>query len=216
MAEKGKQKQQRGPIMMLITLLLLEAGVVFLAMPKEPLLKVREKEAKAVASVLGEESAAKIKKMADNWYVASFVKTGAMKATYDFLLNQWEGKEGDLQLDDRGLSKLVDQRLDVFWLSVHQAYYRFAVMLSWLPYLFPFLFVSTIDGLLQREIRKWQFSFSSPAAHQAATKTIYYIFAVVVLSPFVPISLPPLAMPFLMGVCALSMWVSVANIQKRI
>ena len=121
-----------------------------------------------------------------------------------------------MEFDDRGLSKLVDKRLDVFWLSIHQAYYRLAVMIVWLPYLLPLLIAALLDGLLQREIRKWQFTFSSPAAHQFATKAIHGVLAVAILSPFSPLALPPLAMPFMMGACALALWVGASNIQKRI
>jgi hypothetical protein len=212
MAKEGKKS--RSPIMLLVTILLMEAGLVFLLMPKDPLVQMREHEFASIQTYLGEKTQVKVKKMADDWFVASFVKTGFMQATYDFLLNQWE-QEND-RFDDRGLSKLVDRRLDVFWLSIHQAYYRFAVMAAWLPYLLPLLFASLVDGLLQREIRKWQFSFSSPAAHRAATKAIYLVIGMALLSPFFPLALPPLAMPLMMGAVALSLWVSAANIQKRI
>lgn len=215
MAQKD-QSRSKHPILMLLTLLCLEAGVVFLAMPKDTLLTARASESKAVAAFLGKETETRVKDMADNWYTASFIQTGLLKATYDFFINQWEGKEGDLKLDDRGLTALVDKRLDVFWLAVHQAYYRFAIMMAWLPYMLPLLIVATVDGLIQREIRKWQFAFSSPAAHQIAVKIIYGTIAVVILSPFLPIAIPPLTMPGLMGAAAVASWVSMANIQKRV
>lgn len=215
MAQK-QQSRSKHPILLLFTLLCLEAGIVFLAMPKTTLLNARAGESQSVATFLGQETETQIKQMADKWYTASFIKTGLLKATYEFFINQWEGKEGDLKLDDRGLSALVDKRLDVFWLAVHQAYYRFATMMMWLPYMLPLLIVATIDGLIQREIRKWQFAFSSPAAHQTAVKVIYGVLAVVILSPFLPISMSPLTMPALMGAAAVASWVSMSNIQKRI
>ena len=185
-------------------------------MPKDLLIKAKLNEAQAVATYLGNETATNVKQLTDRWYVASFIETGLLKATYDFLLHQWEGKEHDLNFDDRGLSKLVDKRLDVFWLAIHLAYYRFATMMIWLPYVIPLLLVSSIDGLVQREIRKWQFSYSSPAAHQAAARAIFAVVVVTVLSPFLPFALPPIAMPILMGIVAIALWVNMANIQKRI
>ena len=210
-----QQKKSKSPLMVLITVLLLEAGLVFLAMPKDPLVAARDKEVKSVETYLGKQAQEDVKAMADGWFVSCFVETGFLAATYDFFLNQWE-QEGDLELDDRGLSKLFDQRLDVFWLSLHLAYYRLATMTIWLPYLIPFLIAALADGLLQREIRKWQFSFSSPAAHNYATKAIYAIIGVAIISPFFPLALPPLATPFLMGGAAMALWVGAANIQKRI
>lgn len=205
--------KKRGPVMLLLTILLIEAALVFLIMPKEPLIQMREREAQSVERYLGDHSQNRIKDMADQWFRASFIHTGMMDATYDFLLNQWENDS--VKIDDRGLSKLIDSRLDVFWLSLHQAFYRTAVMVSWMPYLFPLMMAALIDGLLQREIRKWQFSFSSPAAHRVASRLIFWMFALALISPFFPMALPPLAMPTMMGVCALALWVGAANIQKR-
>lgn len=216
MAKETVARRNRGPVATLIMLLLLEMGIVFLALPKDTLINARTAEAQSVASYLGQPTETQIKNMADNWFRVSFLSTGFMQATYNFLLNQWEGKEGDLQLDDRGLSVLVDRRLDVFWLAMHYVYYRAATILVWIPYMLPVLFAAGIDGLLQREIRKWQFSFSSPAAHQAASKILFATGAVLVLIPFLPLALPPLAMPVLMGGASIAMWVHMANIQKRI
>jgi len=208
------ERKKRGPIMILLTALLLEAALVFLLVPKESIIEMREREAGKVQTYLGEQSQNEIKETADSWYRTTLVDTGMMEGVYNFLFDGW--KDDDTGFDDRGLSALVEQRVDVFWLALHQAYYRSSVIFAWLPCLAPLLFASFFDGLIQRKVRQWQFSYSSPAAHRISSKVLYGVLAVAVLSPFFPLALHPFAMPFMMGACGIALAFGAANIQKRI
>lgn len=212
--KEQKNQNKKHPIITLFILLLLEAGLVFLFLPKDMVVRSTAYEQKAVGSYLGEMTAERIKESSDKWYRAAFVESGFLYATYNFF-GQYDKDDG-LNFDDRGLGRLIDKRLDVFWLATYLATYRFSLLIVWLPYLFPIILAASVDGLLQREIRKWQFSFSSPMAHQSAARVIYGAVALAILAPFLPVPTPPLAAPVLLGVIAVALWVNFANIQKRI
>jgi len=211
-----KKERKKHPILTLLAILLTEAGLVFLLIPKPSIVASTAHEKKMVAQYLGADTAKQIKGTADNWYRDCFIKTGMLNATYDYFVTHWQSRPGDIKFNDQGIGAKFDQRLDVFWLALYLAFYRFALLAAWVPYLAPVLVVAMVDGALQREIRKWRFSFSSPAAHRSATGMVSAVIAIVVLSPFFPWSLPPLAMPILMGVVAVALWVGMANIQKRV
>jgi len=209
---KKEKKQKKSPLMFLLSVVLLELVLVLLFLPKGMLLTAREKEAQMVGQYLGVGTEKGIKQTADIWYHKSLIETGFLDATYNYF-----GKyDDDGVVDDRGLGIVIDRRLDVFWLTLHLVYYRVGMLMIWLPYLLPMVLVASIDGLLQREIRKWQFSFSSPMAHRSAARLVFLIALAFVVIPFLPFPTPPFAMPILMGLLAVAAWVNLANIQKRI
>ncbi|AJF08126.1 DUF4400 domain-containing protein [Geoalkalibacter subterraneus] len=213
--EKQNNQKPRHPIFVFLTFFLVVLGLVFLFVPKTMLASALEKEQQVVASSLGEKTAKRIKADADAWYVASFIETGMLHATYDFLIGQWD-QEGDLQFDDRGIGKWSEQRLDTTWLVLYLVYYRVAVITTWLPYLFPFLLAVGIDSVAHREISKWRFSFSSPLAHSSGLKGIYGSIFILLTLPFLPIAPPPMTTPFVFMVIAIFMWLCLANVHKRV
>lgn len=214
--DKGQQSsRKKNPVFFVLGLILIELSLVFFFVPKDKITEIGEKERKAVERQMGEGTAAHVKNLADTWYRAAFIQTGFLHSTYDFLFEQWENEES-AKFDDRGLSRAVERRLDVTWLVLYQVFYRAAITAIWLPYLLPFLLVVGVDGMLQREIRKWQFSYASPLAVKGGTQMMMVIFALILLAPFAPISTPPMTMPLLVGVMAMALWVMTSNIQKRI
>ena len=107
-------------------------------------------------------------------------------------------------------------RLKVVWLAVHQMLFRWQVMSLWLPGILIFVVPLTMDGLVQREIRKYQFGFSSPLIHRKTSLLLHWLAAAMVLLPLLPVSVPPMAYPVALAAGGLALWVMLINIQKRI
>ncbi len=208
----GKEKSQKGYVYYIFIFLALELTFVAFLVPKETIISTRDSEQIMVSRYLGEVTEKHMQDKANDIYRSLFVETGMLHATYDY----FGSYSDDGVFDDRGLGWWVEQRIDVVWLTLHLVTYRASQMLIWLPYLLPFFVMAIVDGTLQREIRKWQFSFSSPMAHKGAYMTMVGAFAFTLLAPLTPFAIPPIIPPILFGVVSVGAWVYLANMQKRI
>ncbi len=210
--ESTKPLLSRSPIIIVLVVLLLEMALVFLFVPKARLVDVQQREMEALTSSLGETATEYVKKKSDHYYYNLFVESGILPVSYDFLIGQWGEDE---TFDDRGFAKLVEQRLDVVWVSLNLAARRITTILLWVPYILPFLMAVIIDGLVEREIRKYRFAFASPAAHRTATIVVALVFWFFLTIPFLPFSVTPMLPAYLVWAVALAVWSYTSNMQKR-
>lgn len=194
-----------------LVLLLNELALVFLFLPPQAIQEVSAREARLVAADLGEDALTYATERSGRRFRQLIVDPGILDATFMFVNHQ-----GRDRFDDRGLGAWVSRRLQVFWLTVRQMFFRWEVMALWLPGLLVFLVPLWVDGMVQREIRKYQFSYASPLWHRKASLVIKVLLAAAVLLPFMPVSVPPLAYPAALGLGGLSFWAMVVNLQKRI
>lgn len=194
-----------------LILLLNEIGIIFLVLPLSMLQRTYGQERRMVAEQLGEHTLNRIESWSAGWFRRLVVDTGVMAGSYH--LCQRQGRD---RFDDRGLGGWVAKRLDVFWLAVWHLFFRMGVMAVWLPVGLVFALPIFGDGLLQREIRKHQFSYSSPLKHRGAVRLIDLIVAAAILMPLLPVSLPPQGVPLALGLCGAALWIGTQNLQKRI
>ena len=212
---KNDSPKQRSLIMQILVLFLIGLGLIMCFLPKQTVIDAGEAERGMILSVLGESNAKGIKQISDQWYTTIFIDTGFLYSTYNFLFDQWD-KEGDIELDDRGFSALVEKRLDVVWLVLYQVVYRIAASMIWIPYLLPFTFVVFADGYVSREIRKHRFVYSSPAMVKNSRRIVTGCIFVFIVGPFLPIAVSPFTIPCLVGIATFAIWTGVANMQKRV
>ena len=211
--DSKKSLFSRSPLMILIIILIMEAALVFLFVPKGTLIRVQQQELQSVTSNLGEQASEYVKRQSDHYYYSSFVETGILQTSYNFLVGQWNE---DDTFDDRGFGKLVEERLDATWLALNLAFRRMTTLFLWAPYVLPFLIAVVIDGLVEREIRKSRFVFASPATHRAAKIGFVLVFGALISIPFLPISVTPLLPAYFVWAVAMAAWAYAANMQKRL
>lgn len=213
MAKESKSLFDRTPILAFCIVLLLETGLVFLFISKATVLRVQQQEAQSIENQLGKSAKDYVKEHSDYYFYKTFINTGVLQVSYDFLIGQWGD---DNTFNDRGFGRFVEDRLDVVWLSLNLATRRLTTLVLWFPYLIPFLMAIVIDGLVEREIRKYRFAFSSPAAHRTATLIIILFAWLFFTIPFLPISVTPMLPAYLIWLAALALWLYLANLQKRV
>ena len=212
MAKENKPLFNRSPIVTVLIFLLLEVALVFLFVPMSTLVNVQHRETQSLSNNLGESTSEYVQKKSDYYYYNLFVSSGVLPVSYDFLIGQWGEDE---TFDDRGFAKLVEQRLDVVWVALNLASRRIVTILLWAPYVLPFLMAVIIDGLVEREIRKYRFAFASPAAHKTATIIVVFVVWFFLAIPFLPFSVTPMLPAYFVWAVALAIWSYAANMQKR-
>ena len=110
----------------------------------------------------------------------------------------------------------VERRLDIVWSAVYMAVQRLVVLLAWWPFLVFALFGASVDGLLRRRIRQSGFDYPSPLAHRAAVRFMLWLGLLVSLGLFVPLPLPPLAVPVVWVLMAGALAVALTQTQKAV
>jgi hypothetical protein len=210
------QQKKRSLMNWFLVIGLTELAIVFLVVPYAMILSQGAAERTMNVKWLGEKTEQVVKTTADTWYTDLFIDTGIYEAVEEFLVTGWTGdRDRNLKLDDRGVGELAEARLSAAWAAIYLTLYRLAGFALWGPYVVPFLVPALVDGVMERERRKWMFTYASPMLHNAGASIMGWTLAVGTLLLVLPFAMPPVYQPVLLAGFAVSMWIVAANIQKR-
>lgn len=102
----------------------------------------------------------------------------------------------------------------ILWGSL--AAYRVSELLMWSLLGIPLILAASVDGFYVREIRKTAFISQSPIRHKIGIHFFRLVSIAMVLWLFLPIPMPIIAAPAVVCFMALSLWLWVGNLQKRL
>ncbi len=206
----------RSKLSLIIFLLIIQVFAVFLLLSEKRLADVIDKEFTLIERQVGREESLNVYERANRWYIKTTIDSGFQHTVYDFLIGHWDADSGRELIDDRGLSAWFERRLATTWLAIYLVHFRLSGITLWLPYFLPLIFPMIVDGLSQRQIKKHQFSFTSPVIHTNAARGFLVLLALILFIPIIPISIPPLIIPFALFFSCLCAWVYAAHMIKRI
>ncbi|MHB8409452.1 MAG: DUF4400 domain-containing protein [Acidiferrobacterales bacterium] len=103
----------------------------------------------------------------------------------------------------------------VFWEATRFSFLRLWLIGVWLPPLMPLVLGAAVDGWVRRRIRQWRFEFVSRARHWWARGGIMKSVGAGIAILFLPVPLPPFAVPvaWIIAIAAMRTWI--ATLQKR-
>lgn len=208
-------KQNEHPRSLLLAGLYLAALIVaFVVIKAEYARDLRVSEARGAVALLGEERVIDSLKTGNTIFAGLFKDTGVIKWSYE-IANANRNSKAPL-FNQEKVSDSMLTKTDAFWEMTRLALQRMVFILYWLPVLIPFIIAAMVDGVMSREIRKWRFQFTSTTVYNFSRKMAGMIVFAVLLLPVIPIKMPMLAYPIAIMLCALTIWASIANMQKRI
>ena len=175
-------------------------------------------EQAAIVDVLGLGTAMQVKEKADRFYRSTFMTSGLRDATYDLFVPTRAELGRSQSIEDLGSSGFgwARDRLDVFWTSVYQTTVRLSVMSLWAPFLAIALLPASIDGLLMRAKKRYTMGYASPFMQRVSSIAIIAVLYVSLLAIFAPLALPPLFVPILGALVAISSGLLLANVQRHL
>ena len=130
-----------------------------------------------------------------------FLSTGQVSDRNTFNTKFWMTVEG--AIDNLSLN------LEFFLLRVY-------ALSPWAILSLVILSAAGMTGYLLREIKKQGFEYSSPLRHGLAKKGLYYMPLLAYLFFMIPIAIPPIAFPVLIGLVGLSVTLILSNTMKRV
>lgn len=119
-------------------------------------------------------------------------------------------------LGDSQIERWLKGRIYTSLLWVSLATYRASTLLMWTLMSIPMIIAASIDGFYIREIRKTTFISQSPIRHKIGVNIFKLVSTAIVAWLIMPIPMPVVVAPIVICLLALSMWLWVGHLQKRL
>jgi hypothetical protein len=128
-------------------------------------------------------------------------------------------KQAQKAANDLGSSQIEKWLTDriyagLIWANV--AAFRAYALMMWALLGIPLILAASVDGYYVREIRKTTFTSQSPIRHKIGIHFFRLVSVAMVVWLFLPIPMPIIAAPAVVCFTALSLWLWVGNLQKRL
>lgn len=119
-------------------------------------------------------------------------------------------------LGGSGIERWLADRIYASVIWVATAAHRAHALMMWSLLGIPLILAASVDGFYVREIRKTAFISQSPIRHKIGIHFFRLASIAMVLWLFLPIPMPIIAAPAVVCFMALSLWLWMGNLQKRL
>lgn len=126
------------------------------------------------------------------------------------------GRVSDTKNFDTGFWAFCEKVIDGFMVNVEFAFLRIHAVKPWLLMMVLVFSASIVTGLMQRQVKKHGFEFSSPLRHGIAKKLMYWMPILLYLAIVTPIAMPPHIYPATLGVIGVAIMNILSNTIKRV
>ncbi|KKK87475.1 hypothetical protein LCGC14_2752870 [marine sediment metagenome] len=165
----------------------------------------------------GDEAGEDVAGRAQMWYIKGIKETGIESTINNFIVFDIE-EESNAGLRNMGGSfyYAIATSMETFWLMVYQSFFRLSVMLYWSGFLICVFGAALVDGLTQRNIKQYNFGWSSVNVFRMTTKVVVFVpfaFLTYLSIPVIP-DYAHLVPPALMLILSIASYYMVSNMQK--
>ena len=119
-------------------------------------------------------------------------------------------------LGDNGFERWLTDRLAASLLWANLLVYRLHILTMWSLLGIPLMLAASMDGFYMRQIRKTAFISQSPIRHKIGVLTFRLVAIALIAWLCLPIPMPTVIAPVLMGLAGFAVWLWVGHLQKRL
>lgn len=196
-----RPEQKKGELGTFVaTLLIVGLIAAWALIPVQAMEAAWQSEQSQMSSLAGSSS--------DDWIKAQAAGTIASLAK--------DAKDAADSLGESQIEHWLKGRIYVSLLWANLATYRASSLLMWFLLGFPLIIAASVDGFYVREIRKTSFVSQSPIRHKIGVHFFRLVSIAVVAWLLLPFPLPVISAPAVICFIAMSMWLWVGNLQKRL
>lgn len=131
----------------------------------------------------------------------------------DAAMEAWNAADG---LGGGRYETWMTERLYVTLLWANLVLYRAHTLLMWGLLGIPLILAASVDGFYVREIRKTAFVSQSPMRHMLGVRLFRLVTVAMLIWLCLPAPMPIMVAPLVIALAAVSLWLWVANLQKRL
>lgn len=201
-----------------ISVMVVEFFIAILLLSPSYIQSTAKTESQWVKNTFGVESSAYVIQKANHWYGEVVVKNNVEESLIEYLLptNYERINSPGMSEVGRILDKPVFERVEALLDLIYWFFRRLALFAMWLPISLPALIAAAAYGLLERQIKRTNFSYTSPTVLRYSWRACGLLtigFFVLFLMPF---AIPPILIPFIVSVVMLAMGISLSHLAKKI
>ena len=172
-------------------------------------------ELNMIQSAFGQSDTHKLAATATDVYNIVFVETGVIKGIKKGEVEEVDRQRGKDMFGNTlfNLSGVTNNYVLAFSAMVYVLMIRLFIILSWMPYLLPFLVAVVVDGLVRRKIKMCEIGAPSAVKFSIALHFIILIIVFPMLYLIAPMAVTPLFVPTWALLSAIPLSILVANTQ---
>lgn len=211
-------KKRRRSAFMIVLLIFAEAAICLFLISSDYARKSTIQEAAWINASLGESTSLQLQQRADAMYESTVMRWQLDDWFHQLFIPSESERQNSKGLEALGEKAfdLVESRWAAFLDMTYWFMRRIALFTIWLPIWVPAFVISAMGGWLERAVKKTDFGYASPFIFSYAWRAVVFGVALMLLSFFCPVPMPPSAVPALLGVIAVLLGLCFGNVQKRI
>lgn len=220
MAEEVKDERWPKALWACLLILVLEAFLVAVALPKSVIQGQLQKELGWAASIYGIKESNGLVASTNDAYTKVFVTSGINDKVHDVFFPKAAPKtfmERFAKSATAPWFEWLSNRVGALKTMVYLSTYRVVSYYYWLPYFFAMGVPALFAGFMQWQIKKYNFDYSSPFFNHYGHMIVTWSPFVVLMSILTPVAIPPMLICMLIVVLlpVAFMWI-ISNLPKRI
>jgi len=193
-----------------LLLILVEILFLLLFVPSTWIENIDSTETRMLESVFSTVSMESVQRQSVSWYDTAIVGTGVRSAMVNYVM-----PSGPSVLKHQAFNDYMENRVSVMLTLAYLVIRRIVVALAWLPFLTLIAVPACIDGYLAWRVKRYGFSYPSPAIHRYAWRLKGVLVLGIVLVLLVPLPVPPQVLPCAMAIFAISLGTALSYMPKR-
>jgi len=169
-----------------------------------------------VRSIFGDNAADTVVNRANKNFDYVFVNSGAVGYIESRIATQEQQDDAALHFggDVKVMSGAANRYIIGLITNMYGFFFRFNLIMIWLPLSIPFLIGTVIDTLVARKLKTMIFAYFSPAAFQASSHVLIFTMMLPLSYLIIPIVMNPLWIPGLLIAMAAGIRIALLNMQR--
>lgn len=175
-------------------------------------------EARWVYNSLGADTAQLIKDKADHWYTTIIIENKVEERLVRHFIPSEEERANSRGMEDLGswLWSPTRERISALMDLTYWIFRRFALFMMWLPICLPSLLLAGTFGLLERQIKRTNFSYASPAVLRYSWRACALLTLGFFILFLLPLAVHPSIVPIIVSFVMVAMGISFSNLAKKL
>lgn len=172
-------------------------------------------ELQLIQSAFGYKDTKQIADTSKSAYTTLFVNTGLIKGVHSGETSEADRQTGKEMFGNTilGLTWLSNNYVLTLSAMIYVITLRAYIMLTWAPFIFPFLIAAVVDGFVRRKVRLLSVRGQSTVKFSLALHAIILIFMVPILYMLAPFAVTPLFVPTWALITSVPLIMLIANVQ---
>lgn len=207
------------PLWMIFLVLCFEAAIVATLVPGEWTERVVQRESELVLQTIGREEYTHVQATAQDVWTRHLITSGVLEAVRNHVIpsDAVRTRESPGWKDfGKTWFEWLDERINAMSNAYYHWAFRWALLMTWMPYFAILLVPAIYDGFITWRIKRTNFAYISPTLHQFSTDVMILMCPLLAGLFLAPVVIDPVVIPASMALACVFIGLVIGNTQKRV